>query len=555
MTYTVDRLDSAAIAQSYARLSQFTQIMCAGDGSRPEFKESNVKRAGGKFATKAEKAKMAEDAAAANMAAFTAAPAGEVQLPDGTKTYKLSKEQSDQVGNAVKGFADFVTNIVKAASTDPGTAVQDLEKQLAGVQADKVAKDIDALSPAAKKALAEKTAPAKAQAAAQVTKAIAANMSDDQVKKGLVAVTKQLNSGAPSKPEQVMEMIKGWAAEAQKNIDSGIKAIKSAGSDAKARALAAGTGLMTKIAEMAAAAQNSDAGKAIGNAASAAGSAIGEGLSNANQIGKDLAIDARQTAKRAEIGIKEAKKGALKTLGDAASGVKDAVGSGASAVGSAVGSAGKTLGDAANSAKKAVGDKVNEAGFSTNIKDLPGDLDQVGKDLVIDGRQTAKRAEIGLKKAGKSTLKGIGDAARKAKEIASDPELQSAVAMGAALPVVGTLAGAGIGGLVGGPVGAITGANIGNNLGAVASGANIGVGLAKNDPAYYRKEVGAIGNTAKNATRAAGELKDRAFKSIGDAAKQATSKLNANAAKKEARDKADEAARTDSKARLAARYG
>jgi hypothetical protein len=304
MTYTAEKLDSAAMRDSFARQVRSTQIMCAGMEKEREFDESKVKRASGKFATRAEKAKMAEDAAKANAAAVAGANPGVVELPDGTTTYKLSPKEEGQVSEKSKAIAMATTAAVSKAATEPAAAVADLQKVT-------IASEPKGALPAAKKALAIKISPAKAQAAAQITKAVSANMSDDQVRKGLVAVTKKLNSGKASKPEEVMEMIKDWAAQAQKNIGSGIKAIKSAGSDAKARALAAGTGLMTKIAEMAAAAQNSDAGKAIGNAY--------------------------------------------------------------------------------NSATKAIGEKVNEAGFSTDIRDLPGDLGQVGKDLAQDAKETADK--------------------------------------------------------------------------------------------------------------------------------------------------------------------
>jgi hypothetical protein len=428
MTYTVDRPDMmAALKDSYARQVKFTEIMCAGDGNRPEFKESNVKRAGGKFATREEKAKMAEDEAAEKTATMAAAEPGLVEFSDGTTTYKLSPGQAKEFDAAMSKMGEKLGEALKTAGTDPVKTVSEAFKAAAELtsSAMAIAKEVKSGAAEASNVLAEKAAPAKAQAAAQVTKAVADNMSDDQVKKGLVTVTKQLNSGEPSTPEMVMNTVKEWAAQAQKNIDSGIKAIKSAGSDAKAKALAAGTGLMTKIAEMAAAAKNSDAGKAIGDAANAVGSAassvgkaIGDKVEEAGfsrnikdlggdltQVGKDIIIDARQTVKRAEIGIKDAKKGTLKTLGNAASSASKAVGDAASSVKNS--DAGKAVGNAANSAGKAISDGVSDA-------------TQVGKDLVIDARQTAKRAEIGIKDAKKGTLKTLGNAASSAGKAVGD---------------------------------------------------------------------------------------------------------------------------------------
>jgi hypothetical protein len=298
----------AALKDSYARQVQFTELMCAATGAggdkEREFDESKVKRAGGKFATRAEKAQMAADEQAANQKAFNAAPPGVVKLPDGKTAYKLSDEETKAATAALKNVTDFFATAIKAASSDPGSAPAHL-----GELADSLESEVAKAKDGARKNLMQMFAPAKAQAAAQATNLIATNLSDDQVKKGLVQVTKQLNSGKPSKPEQVMKMVKDWAAQAQKNIDSGIKSIKSAGSAAKAKALAAGVGLMTKISEMAAAAANSDAGKVIGNAYNAASKAIGDKVEEAgfsrdikslpgdfNQVGKDLAQDAKETA-------------------------------------------------------------------------------------------------------------------------------------------------------------------------------------------------------------------------------------------------------------------
>lgn len=445
----------ADLRASLDRQVAFTEIMCAGMEER-KFDESQVKRAGGKFATKEEKAKMAEDAANANAAAVAAAPPGVVELPDGSKSYKMSPKEESLVADQSRAVANAGASAAQTAKTDPIKGVDDLAKATVAPPLPKG----KAIAPEAQAAFAEKTAPVKAKAAAQVAKAVADNMSDDQVKKGLVTVTKQLNSGKPSKPEEIMQMLKEWAAQAQSNIGNGIKQVKSAGSEGKAKALAAGTGLMTKISEMAV----------------AAGTSVGANVGKGVDAARGLADGGIKTAQNAIDGasrkIDEAKKGAA----DLASGA-------AKNITSAKDNALKTLGDAASSAGKAIGDKVNEAGFSTNLKDLPGDVGQIGKDLGKDASETADRA----KKAVGSNLAKLGDEANKLKAKAGAELDKDKAAVGASI-----------------------GSGIDKAKGAVQNAAK-SIDAAKN----------AAGSNLAKLGDEANKLKDKASKAVGDKVNEA----------------------------------
>jgi hypothetical protein len=410
MTYTANRKGSlAALRDSYERQLQATEIMCAGIEKERKFDESMVKRAGGKFATKEEKAAMAQELADRNAAILFAAEPGIVRLPNGDEVYKLTDKQAAFLNNYDKEIEALAAPLAALAATDPAKAVEQAKKLEAMRQEamnkvmaeDKTIEDsqpeaVATIKNGVAKAAVEKDAPVKAKAFAQVTKAIAGNLSDDQVQKGVVQVTKQLNSGVPAKPADVMAMMKKWADQAQANIDKGVKKIQTGTSENKAKVLAAGTGLMTKISELAAV-------KAIG----AGIDSVGKGFSDAaNDLMNSDAAKAAGNAANA----------AGKALGDGANAVKNstvgkAIGDGANAAGRAIDSGKKAIGDGANATGKAIGNKVEDFEFSADITKIPGELGQVGKGLFVDARQTAKRAEIGLKDARKGAIKGLGDAA------------------------------------------------------------------------------------------------------------------------------------------------
>lgn len=423
-------IEFGKLQTSLDRQLKYTEIMCAGTEER-EFKENMVKRGkGGQFATKAEKAAAAQAAAEANAAVLKAAPAGIVSLPDGTQAYKLSADEQQKLQAFKQKLEGELATLSKSSVNDPLKAALGLmEIMLEADQADKIlglpkaavesfnAQEIAIAKAKQAQALSDATGPAKAKATAQVTKAAADNMSDDQVRKGSVEVSKKLKSPEPSKPEEVMAMLKNFATQAQANIDKGIKNAQSAGSETKAKALAAGMGLMTKMSEE----WNSNPAAFVGGATESklneAGLSMKDPIGDAKQVGKDLAIDARQTAKRAEIGLKEGRKAASSAIGSgvetakglAGGGMKNAqnmadsarkslndAGAGAEPKIATVPSSLKSLGDAASSAKTA----LKDGSIGNAIKGIPNAIGQASEQAQALGQGGAKN------------LKAFGDAVR-----------------------------------------------------------------------------------------------------------------------------------------------
>ena len=253
----------------------YTEIMCAGMNDR-EFKEKDVTRNKGQFATKEEKAAKAKEIADANKAAMDSAAPGVFKMPDGSEAYKFNPKQEKALANYAAEMKALTAPLAALAATDPVKAASfgqqiEAQRQLALKDLQLSDKALDKYDTDRKKMvmsevykkLGDVLAPVKAAAVAQITKSVATNMSADEVRKGMVEVSKKLNSGEPSKPADITQMLKNFAAQAQANLEKNIKQAQTVDAEAKAKALAAGMGLMTKISEIA----NNPLLKELGSAA------------------------------------------------------------------------------------------------------------------------------------------------------------------------------------------------------------------------------------------------------------------------------------------------
>lgn len=410
------------------RQIHYTQIMCAGTGDR-EFKEKDVTRAKGRFATKEEKAAAAKKIEDDNKKALSAAPPGLVSLPDGQVVYKLSGDENKKINDAIVagigGIAEL-DSVIEKAKMEPEMALMILQKKLDDLDRGAMAA-IENKSIEAAATVASKTAPIKAKAIARITKAVTSNMSSDEVRKGMVEVSKTLNSGELIQELPVMTMLKKFATSAQTNLDREIQKIKTNATESADKALSAGVGLIMKIA-----AQNPEA----------TGAAMGAGIG---------------------------------------AGIGAGVGG---AIGYVVGSGVRVV----NNTTNAIGNKINEAGFSTD--DLGGDLAQVAKDLEIDfensRKATIKSIDDGFaafKREAESGLKAIDPILKESGSILAINSLALSVP-----PVIGGL----VGGAVAGPIGVIMGAETGGTLGFLGTLANLAERMGSPDSDYYTKQLAAI---------------------------------------------------------------